>query len=175
MESGEVTPPVEASPDVRTQLDYLNSRKGGIEAMERAGIPARTRRGWKTRTPSPRSQERINRAYWQLRATNWKRTGRTPPPAIRQAIAPQLKERARRKRMTITPVDYRDVRHQAQGAQKQASEREVRPSQRSWDNLIDSWASGDETALDTAWMDFATEIDSPAELYYEVGHIGFSL
>ncbi|MFE2675727.1 hypothetical protein [Streptomyces hygroscopicus] len=175
MASGEVTPPADVSPNVRTQLDYLNTRKGGREAMDRAGIPARTRRGWKTRTPSPASRERINQAYWQLRATNWKRTGRTPPPPVRQAIAPRLKERAHGKRMSITPVDWRDVRRQAQGAQKVASEREIRPSRRSWDNLIDAWSSGDETDLDTAWMDFASEIDSPPELYYEVAHIGFFL
>lgn len=51
MASGEVTPPADVSPNVRTQLDYLNTRKGGREAMDRAGIPARTHRGWKTRTP----------------------------------------------------------------------------------------------------------------------------
>ncbi|GAU71333.1 hypothetical protein SSP35_34_00180 [Streptomyces sp. NBRC 110611] len=175
MENGDVTPPTDVSPDVRAQLKYLNSRKGGHEATECAGIPARTRRGWKTRTPSPASRQRINHAYWQLRATNWKRTGRTPPPGVREAVAPQLKERAHGKRMSITPVDWRDVRKQAQGAQKEANEREIRPSQRSWDNLIDAWSTGDETTLDTVWMDYASEIDSPPELYYEVAHIGFAL
>lgn len=175
MARGDIVPPADASPGFRAQLNYLNSRQGGIEAMDNAGIPARTRRGWKTRTPSRKSRERINRAYWQLRATNWRRTGHTPPPRIREAIAPQITERAYGRRMTITPVDWRGVHQQAQGAQKTASERELRPSRRSWDALIHAWASGDETALETAWMDFSSEIDSPSELYYEVEHVGFAL
>ncbi|MEU5032333.1 hypothetical protein [Streptomyces milbemycinicus] len=175
MRHSDIIPPAHASPSWRAQLTYLNNRNGGRDAMDRAGIPASTRRGWKTRTPSHISRERINQAYWQLRATNWKRTGHTPPPHIREAIAQQIKERAYGRRMTVTPVDWRDVQRQAQGAQKTASEREIRLSRRSWDNLIDAWVSGDETALDTAWMDFSSEIDSPAELYYEVEHIGFAL
>jgi hypothetical protein len=143
--------------------------------MDTAGIPARTRRGWPNRTPNPTSRERINRAYWHLRATNWRRTGHTPPPRIRAAITPQITPRAYGRRITITPVDWRDVHTQAQGAQRTANEREVRPSRRAWDHLIDAWASGDDTALDTAWMNFAGEIDSPPELYYEVAHVGFSL
>lgn len=175
IQRSDIIPPTHASPGWRAELNYLNSRRGGIEAMDRAGIPARTRRGWKTRTPSRISRERINRAYWHLRATNWQRTGHTPPPRIREAIAQQVRERAYGNRMTITPIDWRDVHTQAQGAQRTASEREVRPSRRSWDNLIDAWASGDKSALDAAWMGFSSEIDSPSELYYEVEHVGFVL
>ena len=175
METGQVIPPSEASPSVRKQLTYLNTRKGGSEAMSNAGIPARTRRGWPTRTPSAASRERIEQAYWALRAANWRRTGRDLPPHIRQAIAPQLTERARGKRMTIVPIDPRDVDERAQGAQSLVSEREIRPSQQSWNGLIGAWGSDDETELDTAWMSFAEEIDSPPEGYYETDHIGFSL
>jgi hypothetical protein len=175
MENGDIIPPVLASPGVRAQLTYLTSRKGGQDAMDRASIPASTRRGWKKHTPSAISRERINHAYWTLRATNWKRTGRPIPPAVRQAITSQLLQRAYNKRMTITPIDPRDVHPQAQGAQRLASERELRPTRRSWDGLISAWGTGDETELDTAWMNFAGEIDSPPELYYEVSHTGFSL
>ncbi|MFF3159246.1 hypothetical protein [Streptomyces sp. NPDC057910] len=77
--------------------------------------------------------------------------------------------------MTVIPVDHRDVAPQAQGAQKTARERDMRPSNRRWDNLVNTWAGGDETQMDDAWMDYAGDIDSPPELYYEVGHVGFSL
>lgn len=175
LQEGELAPPTQVSPSVQAQLAYLDKRKGGSEAMDRAGIPRRTRRGWKTRTPSAKSRERINRAYWYLRAVNWRRTGHRPSRVVREALVGQLKERARGRRMTIVPVDSRDVRQQAQGAQSRATERDIRPSKRSWDDLIDAWASGDEIDMDTAWMDFASEIDSPAELYYEVAHVGFVL
>lgn len=175
LEEGEVVPSVGVSPGWRAQLSYLLKRKGGADAMDRAGIPARTRRGWKHRTPSKRSQERIRRAYWSLRAVNWRRTGHTPPVAVRKSLVGQLEERAYGKRMTITPVNWREVQAQAQGAQRTAGERELRPSRQSWDRLIGAWAAKDKDALDDAWMDFATEIDSPEELYYEVEHVGFVL
>lgn len=176
LEGGEIRPPAEASPSTAQQLKYLTDRKGGPEAMRSAGIPDRTRRGWKSgRTPGAKNRERLADAYWRLRATNWRRTGRTPSPAVRTSLAPQLQERAHGRRMTITPVDSRDVAPQAQGAQSKARERTMRPSDHSWDRLVDSWANDDETALDTAWMDFASEIESPPELYYEVGDVSFML
>jgi hypothetical protein len=175
MERSVIIPPAHAGPTWRGQLTYLTTRQGGRDAMNQAGIPPSTRRGWPASTPNPTSRARLNRAYWQLRATNWRRTGHTPPPRVRAAITPQIRQRAHGRRMTITPVDWRDVHPQAQGAQATTSERELRPSRRAWDRLIDAWATGDETALDDAWMDFAAEIDSPPELYYEVAHVGFSL
>ncbi|MBW1603911.1 hypothetical protein JJV70_17735 [Streptomyces sp. JJ66] len=176
VESGDIIPPQELI-DTEAQLDYLTSRRGGRAALDRAGVPRRTARRWQAgaRNVSRINREKINQAYWTLRATNWRRSGRTLPPTVRQAIAPQLRQRAHGRRMTIEPVDPRDVARQAQGAQSTASERTVRPSQRSWDRLIDSWATGDETLMEDAWMDFASEIDSPPELYYEVAHIGFTL
>lgn len=176
LESGDIIPPKELI-DTTAQLDYLTSRRGGRAALDRAGVPRRTARRWQAgaRNVSRINREKINHAYWMLRATNWRRTGRPLPLTLRQAITPQLQQRAHGRRMTIEPVDSRDVAWQAQGAQNTASERTVRLSQRSWDSLINSWATGDETLMEDAWMDFTSEIDSPPELYYEVAHIGFTL
>jgi hypothetical protein len=51
----------------------------------------------------------------------------------------------------------------------------MRPSNNRWDAFTDTWATGDTDAMDTEWMDYAGDIDSPPEPYYEVRHIGFML
>jgi hypothetical protein len=49
------------------------------------------------------------------------------------------------------------------------------PSNSRWEAFINTWATGDVAALDEEWMDYAADIDSPPEPYYEVRHIGFML
>ncbi|WP_327359786.1 hypothetical protein [Streptomyces sp. NBC_01304] len=175
IEAGDVVPSREDSPGVRAQLTYLQTRKGGRDALDEAGVSRRTARAWSVRMPGKANREKINRAYWSLKAKNWAKTGTAVPKGVRKAVEPQVQARTRGRRMTVTPVDWRDVQAQAQGAQKTASERTIRPSQRSWDNLVSTWAGGDELDMDSAWMDFASELGSPPELYYEAGHVGFSL
>ncbi|MCX3061373.1 hypothetical protein [Streptomyces beihaiensis] len=183
IEHGELVPPRGASPDSRRQLAYLNGLKGGArEPLLAAGVPYSTVRRWERQGfdvhPIGANTDRVARAYWGTRARNWRRTGRPVPPAVRQALAPQLKERAHGQRMTVRPVDYRDVHPQARGAQKvftDKGERTVRPSNARWDHLVDAYAGGDETQMDDAWMIYAGDIDSPPEGYYEVASVGFMI
>ncbi|MDI3390140.1 hypothetical protein QIS99_28700 [Streptomyces sp. B-S-A8] len=179
MEEGEIVPRRDDSPSHRAQLAYLKTHKGGTAAMEEAGVKRRTARNWFRKrnpaTPTDENKERINRAYWQLKARNWARTGTRLPQKVRASVEGQVLERARGQRMSVIPVDHRDVRPQAQGAQKRATERTYRPSEQAWTKLVGSWAADDEVDMDTAWMDNAGDLGSPPELYYEVGHVGFSL
>lgn len=174
LEAGDSTPTQEESPGWCAQLSYLNSCKGGEAAIADAGIRPRTRRAWKTRTPNTKNQERIHRAYWQLRATNCKRTGHTRPRCpcslgpTAEGMGPPQADDHHPRRLARRPDTGPGRPSHYPGTRDP-------PSNRRWDHLIDTWATGDETKLDTAWMDFASEIDSPPGLYDEVAHIGFVL
>lgn len=185
LESGRIFPDPANSPvDTTHQLAYLFDRQGGTQALADAGVPASTRNRWQ-RTgshPSAKNADRVNHAYWSLRATNWKRTGRPPSRDVRQAIAEQLTQRMHGRSLTVIPVSAQQVQPQARGAQQTAArklhtapERTKRPSNHQWDDFLTTWATDDADALDDAWMDYCGDIDSPPEPYYEVTHIGFML
>lgn len=181
MEDGELIPPRAVSPSPRQQGAYLNGLKGiDLRAQLRdAGISDRTARRWIKRGVPGRirhaNAEALNGLYWQTRARNLRRTGHDVPADVRQALADQIKERAHGQRIEIEPVDPGDVRPQARGVQARASDRSIRPSNQSWDNLTDAYATGDDIDMENEWMDFAGDIDSPPEAYYEVASIGFMI
>jgi hypothetical protein len=181
--SGRLVPDRADSPSTARQLTYLTTRKGGHDALLAAGVPKTTLRRWHREgsRPSGPNLERVNHAYWQLRGSNLKR-GRPLSPEVRQAIAPQVRQRMHGRSMTVIPLGGEAVQPQAGGAQQAAadkhhtaSERTMRPSNSRWDAFTDTWATGDTEAMDTEWMDYAGDIDSPPEPYYEVRHIGFML
>lgn len=181
--AGQLVPDRAASPTTERQLKYLNTRKGGNAALRAAGVSERTLRRWRRQgsRPTGANVERVNRAYWQLRGSNLKR-GRPLPSDIRRAVGPKVMNRMHGRSMTVIPVGGDAVEPQARGAQQvaadklhTASERTMRPSNARWDEMVNAWIDGDVNAFDEVWMDYAGDIDSPPEPYYEVRHIGFML
>ncbi|MCQ4079742.1 hypothetical protein NGB36_03820 [Streptomyces sp. RB6PN25] len=181
--SGRLVPDRADSPSVIRQLKYLGTRTGGDEALLAAGVPKSTLRRWHREgsRPSGANLERVNRAYWQLRGSNLRFSrGRPLSAEVRGAVAPQVRTRMRGRSITVIPITGEQVHPQAQGAQQvaadkhhTASERTMRPSAARWEAFIDTWATGDVEAMDVEWMDYAGDIDSPPEPYFEVRHVGF--
>lgn len=46
---------------------------------------------------------------------------------------------------------------------------------RNWDRIVQSWAAGDDQALDDAWVDHIVDLGSPRGQYEYVTNIGFAV
>ncbi|MER7757803.1 transcriptional regulator [Kitasatospora sp. NPDC097643] len=149
------------------RLKYLTERKGGADAMQRAGLsPSReTMRRWLkgTQQPGPANRHKIESAYRDLRSKNVART-----------MKARLSKDGRGTRVSVTPLPASAVPTNKQTRQGQFEDREMTIRPGDWNRAVDLWANDDMSGLEEWWMDIAGDLGSPPEAYFEVAHIGFS-
>lgn len=144
---------------LRQAVRYLNTRAGGAAAMKAHDVTAdpATLTAWlsRTLTPGPDQQQRLERAFRDLRRRN---------------VAPYLTRVLNAgggSRIEIHPVDQGgvDARHQ----------RELRVRWKNvwrWNTIIKAWAREDSLEMEYLWQDLVSDMDSDHRSYHYVHHIG---
>ncbi|MDT9692746.1 hypothetical protein Q5762_31360 [Streptomyces sp. P9(2023)] len=159
--SSGISSPVTSNRGLAARLRYLDS-EAGLEALKTQGVTDRALKSWTEGgvTPSPKSRERIDSAYWERRRANLIRSG---------WLKRHLDNDGQGSRMEIYPVD-----------QSQVDEKRRRPtlSQRSitvryiWEDLVGAYADQDDDMMDEIWDDVISDLDSDFAAYAYVASVG---
>ncbi|MEV7775947.1 transcriptional regulator [Kitasatospora sp. NPDC086791] len=154
--------PVTSSRGLAARLKYLMEKKGGAEAMARAGITVKpdTIKNWVDQKTTPRAGNlaKIDAAYWDLKRRN---------------SAPRFKAKLDNagagNRIEIYPVDQSHVeqKHRRAIEVRQITVRGI------WDDFVEAWMQGDEPALDVIWDEVLNQLGSDYDAYTYVTHVGF--
>ncbi|MGW1496129.1 hypothetical protein [Streptomyces sp. NPDC002402] len=166
---GGIRSPVTTPRGLHARLNYLHS-DAGRQAMAEAGIDVKPRamNNWFTGTqqPRPANLEKIDTAYWNLRAANVLRN----PGAFKQ----HLNRRGRGTAVEIHPINQDLVDEDArrpnlvgdQGIRFLPAVRYI------WDDAVDAMQAGDAGKLEEIWDDIISELDSEWGAYTYVSHVG---
>ncbi|NUU24701.1 MAG: hypothetical protein HOV68_24845 [Streptomycetaceae bacterium] len=162
---GGIKSPVTTRRGLMARMRYLTTHQGGPAALADAGITATpaTLRAWirGTRRPRPANAERIDTAYWTLRARNvlanpgglkqhLNRGGRGTSIEIHPVNQDTVLESRRRDNLRVRRIQGRYI----------------------WDDAVDAMAAGDEAALAAIWVDLIQELDSDYGAYTYVSQVG---
>jgi hypothetical protein len=168
-----IASPVTSRRGLVARLRYL-AGPAGAAAMAAAGITAtpRTVRRWVAgiQRPAPANAAAIDQAYRTLR---------------RRRVASHLLRRLNADggtRIEITPLDQSgvavprrrdyDIHRRAGSRWQEAGMRRI--TVRRWDEFVAAWAEDDMTAMDEAWIDQISDIDSDWGMYHFVSSVGFA-
>jgi hypothetical protein len=160
--AGYIVTPVTARRGLQARLHYLTRTDHARQAARAAGltVTARTVRAWLagTRTPSRKNLERIERAYRTVRREN-----------VARYLTTRLNREGRGTRVEIHPVNQSQVNRPLQRVV------ELRHLNiRRWDRIVAAWQTGDDQALDEAWVDQIVDLGSQWGQYEYVTNVGFA-
>lgn len=161
---GGIKSPVTTKRGLSARLRYLTRSAAGHQAMRDAGIDTRPKkiRDWKegTRRPNPVSLQRIDDAYWTLRAHN--------VLSHAQTLKDHLNNGGRGTRMEIHPVDQTtvDANRRRDIPVRTLTVRYV------WDDAVDAMRAGDKRLMGEIWEDVIADLDSDWGAYTYVSHVG---
>ncbi|MEU6283990.1 transcriptional regulator [Streptomyces sp. NPDC047028] len=158
-----VTTPVTQRRGMLARLHYLTRTEHARQAAREAGLTVtdRTLKAWLDgrRSPSKKNLERIETAYRTVRRHN-----------VARYLLARLNRQGRGTRVEFHPLNQSQV---DRPRQREVSFRTL--NVRRWDRIIDAWASGDEQALDDAWInDAVVDLGSEWGQYEYVTTIGFA-
>ncbi|HEY9369437.1 hypothetical protein [Streptomyces sp.] len=158
--SSGIASPVTTTRGLAARLRYLDSDAGRAELAEQ-GVTPRALRSWMEGnvTPSPKSRERIDAAYWVRRRANLVRSG---------WLARHLDNNGQGRRMEIYPVNQSGVDEKYRRA---LSDRSI-TVRYIWSDLVDAWADRNEDLVDEIWDDVISDLDSDYNAYAYVSAIG---
>ncbi|MEZ0069278.1 hypothetical protein ABIA32_005322 [Streptacidiphilus sp. MAP12-20] len=153
--------PVTSKRGLTARLRYLTTSPSGPKAIQDAGITVRPRtlKAWLTgrQNPNKKNLGLIDEAYKALRRRN-----------VARYLLGRLNARGGT-RVELHPLDQSAVEVPRQ---RTLGFRTIKI--RRWDEIVASWAEGDLTALDDAWVDQITDLGSDWGKYEYVTSIGFS-
>jgi hypothetical protein len=156
--------PVTNARGLGARLNYLLNRKGGMDALRKAGVTVKdkTIEGWFEKKTTPRKADlaRIDSAYWDLRRRN-------AAPSLKA----RLRNEGRSRTVEIHPVDQSHVQ---QGRSREIAHRQVSLFGDIWDDMVDAWVDADQEALDTIWDEVITDLGSDYDAYSYVAGVGFN-
>ncbi|MFJ5829402.1 hypothetical protein [Streptomyces sp. NPDC093089] len=158
-----IVSPVTSKRGLAARLRYLDS-PAGRSALSEQGVTSRTLRSW-TRgkaVPSTASRERIDAAYWERRRENLIKSG---------WLTRHLDNDGRGSRMEIYPVDQSRV--EARYQRPNISQRSI-TVRYIWSDLVDAWATRNQSLIDEIWDDVISDLDSDYAAYAYVSAIGIS-
>ncbi|MEV6332873.1 hypothetical protein [Streptomyces sp. NPDC051909] len=158
--SSGIASPVTSRRGLKARLRYLDSAAGRT-ALAEQGVTPRTLRSWMSgkATPSQASRERIDAAYWTRRRENLIKSG---------WLARHLDNNGRGRRMEIYPVDQTRVEAKYR---RPLSDRSI-TVRYIWADLVDAWATRNESLIDEIWDDVISDLDSDYNAYAYVSAIG---
>lgn len=157
-----IASPVTTRRGLTARMRYLDS-PAGTAALVEAGVKPRTLRDWRAgrTTPSAKSREKIDTAYWTRREQNLVKSG---------WLKKHLDNGGRGRRMEIFPVDQSHVpaRYQRDVQERTIQVRYV------WHDAVDAYADGDDQTLGEIWEDIIADLDSDWVAYAYVSGIGLN-
>ncbi|MEU1202162.1 transcriptional regulator [Streptomyces sp. NPDC005813] len=161
--AGFVVTPITARRGLAARLHYLTRSAHAREAARAAGLTVtdRTLTAWLDgrRSPSKRNLERIETAYRTVRRHN-----------VARYLLARLNRQGRGTRVEFHPLNQSQVSRPQQRVVEYRS-----LNVRRWDRIVESWAVGDEAALDEAWIsDVVVDLGSQWGQYEYVTNIGFA-
>jgi hypothetical protein len=153
--------PVDSPRGLAARLRYLTTSVQRQEAARAAGLTVAdaTTARWlaEKQKPSKANLARIEHAYRTIR---------------RDSVAQALRKRLEADggtRIEIHPADNSRV---PQARQRSAGVRSI--NVRNWGPIVDAWARGDQTGLNSAWIDLIQDLGSSWGMYEYVTNVGFA-
>ncbi|MFI1259043.1 hypothetical protein ACH4U6_35545 [Streptomyces netropsis] len=166
---GGIRSPVTTPRGLRARLNYLNS-DAGRQALRTAGVTVRDRamHNWfaGTQHPRPANLDRIDTAYWNLRAHNVLRN--------LGAFKQHLNNRGRGTPVEIHPINQDLVDDHARRRNLMGDQgiRALPAVRYIWDDAVDAMAAGDADKLEEIWDDVISDLDSDWGAYTYVSYVG---
>lgn len=157
-----IASPVTTRRGLMARLHYLTRTPRSRAAAREAGLTVtdRTLNAWLTgtRNPTPQNLARIETAYRAVRRRN-----------VARYLLARLNRTGRGTRVEIHPLNQSGVRPSHQRVV------EFRTLNiRHWEAIIDAWSTGDDQALDHAWIEQIIDLGSQWGQYEYVTNIGFA-
>ncbi|MEV5177136.1 transcriptional regulator [Streptomyces flaveolus] len=161
--AGFIATPITVRRGLLARLHYLTRTDRARAAAREAGLTVtdRTLRAWLEgrRAPSRQNLARIEAAYRAVRRRN-----------VARSLLARLNRAGRGTRVEFHPLNQSQVPRPRQRA---LSYRTL--NVRHWDRIVTAWATGDDAALDDAWVSDATvDLGSEWGQYEYVTNIGFA-
>ncbi|MGP3769285.1 transcriptional regulator [Streptomyces sp. SDT5-1] len=160
--AGFVVTPVTARRGLLARLHYLTRSAHARAAARAAGLTVtdRTLNAWlaERRRPTAKNLERIEAAYRTVRRQN-----------VSRHLLGRLNRSGRGTRVEIHPLNQSQV---PRPHQRVVEFRAL--NVRHWDALVTAWASGDDRALDDAWVEQIVDLGSQWGAYEFVTNVGFA-
>lgn len=157
-----IATPVTSERGLLARLHYLTRTGHALAAAWAAGlsVTGRTLAAWLdgTRRPSKKNLAVIEDAYRTVRRHN-----------VARHLLRRLNREGRGTRVEIHPLNQSAVSRPLQRAVEFR-----RLNVRGWDRIIDAWATGDDQALDDAWIEKIVDLGSQWGQYEYVTNIGFA-
>ncbi|MBD0708836.1 MULTISPECIES: transcriptional regulator [unclassified Streptomyces] len=156
-----IASPVTSRRGLLARLHYLSKSPHALRQARAAGLTVtdRTLKAWLAgdRRPNRVNLDRIDRAYWAVRRLN-----------VARYLLTRLNSRGGT-RVELHPVNQSQV---AQPHQRVLGFRSL--NIRRWDGIVAAWVTGDERALDDAWVDQIADLGSDWGKYEYVTNLGFA-
>ncbi|WP_082558177.1 hypothetical protein [Kitasatospora sp. MBT66] len=162
---GGIKSPVTTRRGMKARVRYLTSVSGGPAAMAEAGITAvpDTVKAWAKgkQMPRPENLEKIDTAYWNLRAANIM----SNPGPFKQ----HLDNGGKGTRVEIHPINQAPVLPSRRRDNLRVRKVQVRYV---WGAAVDAMVAGDTSELAKVWDDIISGLDSDWGAYLYVSHVG---
>ncbi|MFF9632192.1 transcriptional regulator [Streptomyces fradiae] len=157
-----IATPVTTRRGLMARLHYLTRTPRARAAAHDAGLTVtdRTLKAWLagTRRPTKRNLARIDNAYRAVRRRN-----------VARYLLARLNRAGRGTRVEIHPLNQSGVRP---AHQRVLEFRTL--NVRRWEALVAAWSTGDDRALDDAWIEQIVDLGSQWGQYEYVTNIGFA-
>lgn len=162
---GGIRSPVTTRRGLDARLNYLTNSPAGYQAMREAGITVTpgTLRRWlrHTQHPSQENAARLDAAYRAYRSRN-----------VARHLLQRLNARGGT-RVEIQPLDQSAVADPRRRVIEPVAEFR-RLKIRTWDQIVEAWAAGNDAALDAAWVDWLRTLGSDWGKYEYATSVNFS-
>ncbi|WP_030687817.1 hypothetical protein [Streptomyces sp. NRRL B-1347] len=161
--AGFIATPITVRRGLMARLHYLTRTPHAREAARAAGLTVtdRTLKAWLAgqRSPSKQNLQHIETAYRTVRRRN-----------VARYLTSRLNREGRGTRVEFHPLNQSRV---SRPHQRVVEFRTL--NVRHWDRIVDAWSTGNDAALDDAWVnDAVVDLGSQWGQYENVTNIGFA-